>query len=311
MSDATHLTRFSGDKKAWPVYMTIGNLSTSVRTRPSTRCVVLVCLLPVPTKLRRLPESKRKRQQIRNREVFVEVMKQLLRGIKPAGSDFYARCADGNVRHCFPRLAAWLADYPEHVTLQGIQMGFCPWCEIDKDSLGTLPDPKGSNTIPRDHAKYARLYAADSDDAFHQLEDVGIGLTSANPLWATGADVGDLPKPDLLHTMLLGMLKHLLDWLESLLHAHQRLDRFDRTWVHVPAYLDMTKPKRAYGEVSMWQGKEIRTMTRFLLAVLTAALDNPSYQQRRVFNEAIQCTRALLEFYMYCNYITTTPRRSI
>jgi len=27
MSDATQLTNFSGDKKAWPVYMTIGNLS--------------------------------------------------------------------------------------------------------------------------------------------------------------------------------------------------------------------------------------------------------------------------------------------
>jgi hypothetical protein len=26
MSDATHLTNFAGDKKAWPVYMTIGNL---------------------------------------------------------------------------------------------------------------------------------------------------------------------------------------------------------------------------------------------------------------------------------------------
>jgi len=29
LSDATHLTNFSGDKKAWPVYMTIGNLSTA------------------------------------------------------------------------------------------------------------------------------------------------------------------------------------------------------------------------------------------------------------------------------------------
>jgi hypothetical protein len=25
MSDATHLNNFAGDKKAWPVYMTIGN----------------------------------------------------------------------------------------------------------------------------------------------------------------------------------------------------------------------------------------------------------------------------------------------
>jgi hypothetical protein len=54
----------------------------------------------------------------------------------------------------------------------------------------------------------------------------------------------------------------------------------------------------------MWQGKEIRTMARFLLAVLTAALDSPSYLQREDFNVATQCTHALLEFYMYCNYET-------
>ena len=30
-SDATHLTNFSGDKKAWPIYMTIGNLSAVAR----------------------------------------------------------------------------------------------------------------------------------------------------------------------------------------------------------------------------------------------------------------------------------------
>jgi hypothetical protein len=52
MSDATHLTNFAGDKKAWPVYMTIGNLSPSVRNRPTTQSVLLVALLPVPIKLR-------------------------------------------------------------------------------------------------------------------------------------------------------------------------------------------------------------------------------------------------------------------
>ena len=33
MSDATHLTNFSGKKKAWPIYMTIGNLSATARMK--------------------------------------------------------------------------------------------------------------------------------------------------------------------------------------------------------------------------------------------------------------------------------------
>jgi hypothetical protein len=59
MSDATHLTNFAGDKKAWPVYMTIGNLPAAVRMRPAMQAVVLVALLPVPIKLRDVTASQR------------------------------------------------------------------------------------------------------------------------------------------------------------------------------------------------------------------------------------------------------------
>ena len=51
MSDQTHLTNFSGDKKAWPVYITIGNLPSSRRNRPGSLAVLLLALLPVPPKL--------------------------------------------------------------------------------------------------------------------------------------------------------------------------------------------------------------------------------------------------------------------
>jgi hypothetical protein len=59
MSDATHLTNFAGDSKAWPVYMTIGNLQTAVRNAPSTQSVLLVALLPVPIKLRDIHREKK------------------------------------------------------------------------------------------------------------------------------------------------------------------------------------------------------------------------------------------------------------
>ena len=49
-SDKTHLTNFSGDKAAWPVYMSIGNISKDLR-RQGTKCAwVLVALLPIPPK---------------------------------------------------------------------------------------------------------------------------------------------------------------------------------------------------------------------------------------------------------------------
>jgi len=39
----------------------------------------------------------------------------------------------------------------------------------------------------------------------------------SNVLWYLDCIVSDLLKPDLLHTMQLGMLKHLLGWLQDFL----------------------------------------------------------------------------------------------
>jgi hypothetical protein len=50
LSDQTHLTNFSGDKKAWPVYVTIGNILSRTRNSPVKMPILLLALLPVPPK---------------------------------------------------------------------------------------------------------------------------------------------------------------------------------------------------------------------------------------------------------------------
>ena len=49
-SDKTRLTNFSGNKSAWPLYITLGNISKEIRRQKSKRGWVLVALLPVPPK---------------------------------------------------------------------------------------------------------------------------------------------------------------------------------------------------------------------------------------------------------------------
>jgi hypothetical protein len=58
MSDGTHLSNFAGDKKEWPLYMTIGNLWAKIRQMPSTNSVVMVTLLPIPIKNRNIPHKR-------------------------------------------------------------------------------------------------------------------------------------------------------------------------------------------------------------------------------------------------------------
>jgi len=66
MSDRIHLSNFAGDKKEWPVYMTIGNLSSKICQMPSTHRVVMVALLPIPIKNRNIPQKRLDEQRETN-----------------------------------------------------------------------------------------------------------------------------------------------------------------------------------------------------------------------------------------------------
>jgi len=102
--------------------------------------------------------------------------------------------------------------------------------------------------------------------------------------------------------MQIGMLDHLQKWIFHFIKTHKQLDKYSAICLSVPTYHDLTPKNKSYEEVSQWNGKEMKEMSRYLLGVVTQSLQGGSPAQCPIFNHAIECTQALLEFYMYARY---------
>ena len=139
-SDETHLTNYSGDKSAWPVYITIGNLSSKARNTFSSHGLLLLGLLPITPKHQSLSEV----DKSRIRTILQDCVYELLSPLSvPSQEGVILKYADEKEQICFSRLAAWIADHKEYVSLLNIYHNACTVCEAPQKTLGNHENPSG------------------------------------------------------------------------------------------------------------------------------------------------------------------------
>jgi len=102
--------------------------------------------------------------------------------------------------------------------------------------------------------------------------------------------------------MLIGMLDHLQMWILHFMKTNELLDKYNAIWLSAPPYHDLILKTKSYEEVPKWDRKKLEDMSWYLLGVVTQSLRGEIPAQCFIFNHAIECTQALLEFDMYARY---------
>ncbi|RPA72137.1 hypothetical protein BJ508DRAFT_198468, partial [Ascobolus immersus RN42] len=143
-SDATQLSTHAGDHDCWPIYMSIGNLPSSFRSKPSTNSWILVAVLPIaPKKDDQLEldaygkprsaftKAEKEKYSAYKDDVLHQVLEIVLEPLrKEMEKGMVLNCGDGSVRIGFPKVAGWIADYQEYSKLYQISKDGCALCEV-------------------------------------------------------------------------------------------------------------------------------------------------------------------------------------
>lgn len=260
-TDKTLVTLF-GNKSAYPVYMTIGNLPKEIRRKPSQQSHVLLGYLPT-TRLTHISNKSSRRRMLAN--LFHGCMSKILEPIKAVGkTGVEMTSGDGVTRRVHPLFACFVGDYPEQVLASGCKTGECPKCDVPHESLGEYP-----TTYPlRDLGKVLEaLEKLDSepDKFIAACGEAGV-KPIMHPFWLDlpYADIHLAITPDILHQLYQGVIKHVVAWIISA-YGEKEIDARCR---RLPPNHNIRLFSKGISSLSRVTGKEHADMCRIILGLV-------------------------------------------
>ncbi|KAG8756916.1 hypothetical protein FRC14_002533 [Serendipita sp. 396] len=289
-SDKAHLTEYSGDKSAWPLYLSIGNIRARICNKPSMKCWVLIAYIPIPT----FKDPKPQHTALQHR-LFHQCLAIVLHSLQNAGTKGkYLRDSVGDYRHCFLRVAAYLADYPEQILINAAAYSNSPVTTAGYHDLGR------SNPFPRRTKEWILGRIAqvcdevDPDDVeAYQAAAKLVGLNAVDrPFWSElpGYRPDLVICPDNLHGLFRFWRDHILQWVQYLVKGPE----LDRRVAALQPIVGIRHFSNGINHLSQWTGREDRELQRVLLAVIDGASG--------INATVMQCLRGFHDFLYLAQY---------
>ncbi|KAJ7504642.1 hypothetical protein B0H11DRAFT_1709428 [Mycena galericulata] len=261
LSDKTQLTVF-GNKSAYPVYMTLGNIPKEIRRKPSRRAYVLLAYLPT-SRMKHIKNKAARRRILAN--VFHACMSYILEPLRTAGVEgLRLTSGDGIIRRGHPIFATFVGDYPEQALVTAVKNGECPTCEVPRTDLGD-----GAAQYPLRDLELI-LDALDQLDNGSTIyaracKDAGI-KPIYHPFWEglPYMNIFRSISPDILHQLYQGIVKHLISWLKECCGEAE----IDARCHRLPPNHNIRLFMKGISNLSRVTGKEHDQISRFLLGII-------------------------------------------
>ncbi|TFK53168.1 hypothetical protein OE88DRAFT_1626862 [Heliocybe sulcata] len=292
-SDKTQVTLF-GNKSAYPIYMTIGNLPKEIRRKPSRGGHILLGYLPT-TRLDHITNKAARRHTLAN--LFHSCVQRILSPLRAAGQNgLLMPSGDGVHRRTHPLFAMFVGDYPEQVLVAGIKTGDCLRCDISHHNLGEF-DPSADYPFRElDPVLDALGTISEGPTAFVKAcKEIRIKPIQ-HPFWEDlpYANVFQSITPDILHRLYQGVMKHVISWVMSACGAHE----IDARCRRFPPNHQICIFMKGISTLSKITGHEHAQMCQLLLGmVMDIKLPNHLPTSRLV-----RAVRAILDFCYLAQY---------
>ena len=284
-SDKTQLTVF-GNKMAYPVYLTIGNIPKGIRRKPSRHSHMLIAYLPT-AKLDHITNQAARRRTVAN--LYHSCKNRIMAPLQQAGvSGVQMARGDGIIHRCHPLLAAEVGDYQEQTLITAIKNGLCPICPIPREEIG---EGNTSYEVRNLQDVLNALSKADGDPiAFtNACEKAGI-KPIYHPYWEhlPFSHIFRSITPDILHQLYQGVIRHLISWLKDCCGK----DEIDARCRRLPPNHSIHLFSKGISGLSRVTGKEHAQIASFILGIIIGIRLPGGYSSGRL----VRAVRGLLDF---------------